>query len=529
MTGLATLWRHRAVRMVLFSVGLILVDAVSFIHPIGQLNITPWNPPAAVLVLFIAWLGLGALPWAYLSLSISDWVVRGATPLTLQNTLGNAVLVLCYASIALALHQWMRWQPLASQRRQIAGMSVIMASGALLTGAIYIGTLRWLGLVQEVPFWDALYRFFIGDLLGMMVPLPIAFLLLDPRRARTFVEMLREPSFWTLLLLLALCLAWLMALPQVDRLSYFFPVFLVVGLMAATHSLPGATLACLLVQLLLVYTTSHDQAGLSFLLEMQWVVLTLNLTGLLIGTVVDERRDAEARLRDSLQLVAAGQLAGSLAHELHQPLSALNAYAESALMLSQAKAMPGKAHPEALLQQTLRQLADETTRAAEVVRGLRRFFIAGESRVQSVDLSALVRDCVARLHAQADAGQVQLDWQASALPTVYVDPTQIATALTNVLKNAIEASAPGQTVRVRASVLSGHVEVRVHDQAPVLSPAQADRAFRPFFSDKLHGLGLGLSISRSLVENNGGSLFYDNAPSKCFVIRLPSEHPSDAR
>ena len=134
-----------------------------------------------------------------------------------------------------------------------------------------------------------------------------------------------------------------------------------------------------------------------------------------------------------------------------------------------------------------------------------------------------------RLHAQADAGQVQLDWQASALPTVYVDPTQIATALTNVLKNAIEASAPGQTVRVRASVLSGHVEVRVHDQAPVLSPAQADRAFRPFFSDKLHGLGLGLSISRSLVENNGGSLFYDNAPSKCFVIRLPSEHPSDAR
>ena len=142
MTGLATLWRHRAVRMVLFSVGLILVDAVSFIHPIGKLTITPWNPPAAVLVLFIAWLGLGALPWAYLSLSISDWVVRGATPLTLQNTLGNAVLVLCYASIALALHQWMRWQPLASQRRQIAGMSVIMASGALLTGAIYIGTLR---------------------------------------------------------------------------------------------------------------------------------------------------------------------------------------------------------------------------------------------------------------------------------------------------------------------------------------------------------------------------------------------------
>lgn len=519
---------QRWVQALVFSIVYILVDALSFIHPVGQLNITPWNPPAALLVLFIGWRGVGAMPWAYLTLLVSDEVVRASPPLSGQVLLGNAVLVLCYAGVARALSGWWRARAAASQRRQIAGMSLIVACGALFTGAVYIGLLHALGLMPEVSYLDALYRFFIGDLLGMMVPLPLAFLLLDARRGEAFLALLRQPSFWGLLSLLLLCLALILALPQDERLQYFFPVFLIVGVLAVTHSLPGASLACLLVQLLLVYSASHDRLGLDFLLDMQWVILTLNLTGLLIGTVVEERREAEERLRESLQLVAAGQLAGALAHELHQPLSALNAYAASALLLGRGDVPGSAAGSTARLDQVLHHIADETARASEVVRSLRRYFTAGESRLQRVSVESLVNDCLQRWHTQAQQAGVVLHCELSALPPLHVDPVQMGTALGNLLKNAIEASQRGQTVSVLGRWReSGWVELRVCDEGTPLSAAEARQVFRPFYSDKLHGLGLGLSISRSLVENNGGRLIYDNQPQKSFVMLLPSADPAD--
>ena len=301
-----------------------------------------------------------------------------------------------------------------------------------------------------------------------------------------------------------------------------------VQLLAVTHSLPGASLACLLVQLLLVYSASHDRLGLDFLLDMQWVILTLNLTGLLIGTVVEERREAEERLRESLQLVAAGQLAGALAHELHQPLSALNAYAASALLLGRGGAPGSAAGSTARLDQVLHHIADETARASEVVRSLRRYFTAGESRLQRVSVESLVNDCLQRWHTQAQQAGVVLHCELSALPPLHVDPVQMGTALGNLLKNAIEASQRGQTVSVLGRWReSGWVELRVCDEGTPLSAAEARQVFRPFYSDKLHGLGLGLSISRSLVENNGGRLIYDNQPQKSFVMLLPSADPAD--
>ena len=292
--------------------------------------------------------------------------------------------------------------------------------------------------------------------------------------------------------------------------------------MAATHSLPGATLACTLVQLLLVFNASHTADDLSFLLEVQLVILTLNMTGLVIGTVVDERQRAEEQLRDSLQLIAAGELAGSLAHELHQPLSALSAYAESALLLADTPALQGPP-PSPLLMRTLRQIADESIRASEVVRGLRSFFIGGVSRVQPVDARQWVQNCVQRLQKLSDKMQVRIETEIDDVSPLQVDPVQMTTALTNLIKNAMEVSVAGQVVRVRASSVDAHhVRIAVMDEGVVLDEYQAQAVFRPFFSEKKHGLGLGLSISRSLVENNGGRLIYEPSPHKCFVMILPT-------
>lgn len=99
---------------------------------------------------------------------------------------------------------------------------------------------------------------------------------------------------------------------------------------------------------------------------------------------------------------------------------------------------------------------------------------------------------------------------------------QIGTALSNLLKNALEASKQGMTVTVRTQEIQSHwIVICVMDQGEPLTTDTADQIFRPFYTQKTDGLGLGLSISKSLIENNGGILRFVNTPIKSFEILLP--------
>jgi len=509
----------------IFSCVFIAVDRFSYIYPLGGLNITPWNPPAAVEVLFLFLVGNIWMTWVYITLGLADWWVRGTLFLSPTVLLGNAVLVLCYACIALCLRWTLGAQAALRDRREVVWLGVVIVCGALFTAGAYVGTQIGVGALGAQDFWGAAHRFFVGDLLGLMVWLPLFFVARDKRRHQQYVHMLRSRLFWVLMLGLVVCMWLIFSLPIADQMKYFFSLFFVLGLVAATYSLPGATLVAALIQVPLVFSTMHAGVQPAGLMDMQIVMLTLSLTGLIIGTVVDERMRAEERLRDSLQLVAAGELAGSLAHELHQPMSALSAYAESALMLSErASAQPESSHAQ--LDRLLRNIVNETMRATDIVRGLRSYFISGVSTLEEVDVKSWVDECVARLAEHAAHAQVSLTAvYEQRVSSVKVDRIQMSTALGNLIKNAIDASDAGMQVTV--CVLNDHhsLTLRVIDQAHLLEVEVVDQVFRPFYSDKKEGLGLGLSVSQSLVENNGGVLRYQSQPEKCFEIVLPlGEH-----
>ena len=143
-------------------------------------------------------------------------------------------------------------------------------------------------------------------------------------------------------------------------------------------------------------------------------------------------------------------------------------------------------------------------------------------------MTSWVDECVARLAAHAAQAQVHLSAvYEQRVARVMVDRIQMSTALGNLIKNAIDASDAGMQVTVR--VLDDHhtLTIRVMDQAHLLEAQVVDEVFRPFYSDKKEGLGLGLSVSQSLVENNGGVLRYQSQPSKCFEILLPLGDPLD--
>ena len=249
---------------------------------------------------------------------------------------------------------------------------------------------------------------------------------------------------------------------------------------------------------------------------------------------VTARRQAEQRNRlrqDDLahaeRLSTLGALASGLAHELNQPLCAVSAYAAAALQLT-AREAPGAQE----LPRLLREMDLQARRAGEIVRHLRALVRKGESRWISVDLTQVLSQAAELARGQARDRQVQLLLETSpgvSFPLVRGDPVQLEQVLLNLILNALEAleqvSEAPRRVRIGARRLPpGRVRVWVSDNGPGLPPGLLASAFTPIESGKPGGLGLGLSISRTIVEAHGGELGVEPAAGTgtTFTFTLPT-------
>jgi two-component system sensor kinase FixL len=201
-------------------------------------------------------------------------------------------------------------------------------------------------------------------------------------------------------------------------------------------------------------------------------------------------------------------------------MSALSAYSESAMMLLSEK--EDNFDRRQRVRDILKKVVSETLRASEIVRGLRSYFIGGASNLQNTSAIKMIDDCIESLIIKNDVKVEKVYTHQN--DTVIVDFVQMRTAIGNLLKNAMEASPLGMLVSIKVFDVDAHsVCIQVIDQGEPLSEELVDQVFRPFYTQKKDGLGLGLSISKLLVENNGGLLRYVGNPVKRFEIVLPSE------
>lgn len=166
----------------LYTCVFVCVDWLSFIHPMGQLNITPWNPPAAVQVLFLTWAGLMWAPWVFITIGFADWLIRDSVIFSSSVLIGNAILIGCYASISYVLIKLMKGVPRLQNRVEVFKLSLVSVIGAVITAILYVGFQTFIGKLLKEDFAEASYRFFVGDLLGLVVVLPLSLLFLNPYR-----------------------------------------------------------------------------------------------------------------------------------------------------------------------------------------------------------------------------------------------------------------------------------------------------------------------------------------------------------
>lgn len=227
-----------------------------------------------------------------------------------------------------------------------------------------------------------------------------------------------------------------------------------------------------------------------------------------------ERRLTEERL-ESLQselihvarVSAMGTMASTIAHELNQPITAIANYAESVRdMLAQPE--PSE-FP--LMREALDETAKEALRAGHIVRRLRDFVARGDVEKSAEPLPALINEAsVLGLMAARERGvETRFDLDPYASP-VFVDKVQIQQVIINLLRNACEAMSDSPERRLVVTSLpdqAGLVRISVADTGPGIAPEIADQLFTAFVSTKQEGMGLGLSICRTIVEANGGRIW----------------------
>jgi len=203
-----------------------------------------------------------------------------------------------------------------------------------------------------------------------------------------------------------------------------------------------------------------------------------------------------------------GEMAANIAHEINQPLSAIATYAQSARRLLNVET------PDLhTLKKPLDKIAEQALRAGEIIKGVRTWVREQDTERQCCALDKLILAVIeiARLNNEQDEIDIQLELDPS-LPDVMVDPIQLQQVLFNLIRNALDASKSCQhakSIVISAEATSvERVTVRVNDRGAGIDEAARSRIFEPFVTTKEAGMGMGLSICKTIIEAHGGELSY---------------------
>ena len=253
---------------------------------------------------------------------------------------------------------------------------------------------------------------------------------------------------------------------------------------------------------------------------------------------ITERKRAEQRIREQQAELAhfarfstMGEMAAGLAHEINQPLAAIAAYAEGAsLRISSGMSDVNE------LAQIFQRIAADAHRAGEVIRRLRLFVRKRDVERSLIDTNELVGEVCQFLRFEIAHQEVDVDLRLSErLPRLEADAIGVQQVILNLVRNALDALAEidpaNRRLVIRTSLQAGRrAEVTVEDSGPGISGNLLEQVFEPFFTSKNAGLGMGLAISRSIIESHGGRIWTgrSNLGGASIHFSLPLGEEEDA-
>lgn len=261
---------------------------------------------------------------------------------------------------------------------------------------------------------------------------------------------------------------------------------------------------------------------------------TLRSFGVMRDVTAEKEAEAEMkRLRLQLwhadRVAQTGVITASLAHELNQPLTGILSAAQAGLRFM------ARGHPNPDdLREILTNIAQDTKRAGSIINGLRAMLRHKETQREPIHLQQVIHEVLDLLHSELIGRQVNFNLRHESAGPVMADKAQIQQVLLNLLMNALEAmqEQPPEQRRLQMTLArtpAGEALVSLHDSGPGIPEGRQEKVFEAFWTTKQQGLGIGLAVSRSIIESHGGRLWFENHPARgtTFAFSLPLASPPD--
>ena len=512
------------------------LDRLSLVYEFKGLGISLWSPSIGLSVALLLAYGPGFTPVVFAAIFLTDLYVHALSRDTASIAVTAAILASGYATLAWFLQHQLGFELKRAHLKDVIILLVAMPVGIIGTSFTYCASLYLMGYLPGSLFWSGMQRLWIGDTMGTVIVVPaiMAGIMAVNRGSHVRVDAaIVDAGTFLLGVAVAFWVIFRLSKTETTEFQFFYLLFLPVIWIAIRAGFEGAAFAIFVLHVALVAITKLEGYHGADFMAFQEVMLALVATGLLLGAMVTERRETEEHLREQRAALSrmsryatAGAMGVSLAHQISQPLSTIATYLHAARRLFRSDRSDPAAVAEAL-----DKAQTEARRAREVLERLKDFLSHGRMELAHTDLIALASKITQLSAAEAAMQGVQIRIVGFGRLIVRADPIQIEQVLLNLIANAVDAAAERGDgkglVTVRFSDRASIAGVSVEDNGPGIAPEIAERLLEPFQTTKPKGMGLGLALSRQIIEAHSGHLHWTSLkPSGTrFTFELHVEGP----
>lgn len=492
------------------------LDRLSLVHEFQGLGISLWSPSIGLSVAILLAYGPGFAPLMFVAIFVTDFYVHTVTRGIASTIVTAAILATGYAALTWFLQHRLGFDHLKRARpKDIILLLVAIPTGIVVISFMSCASLYLMGHLSGPMFWNGVAHLWTGDTVGTVIVVPA---IMAGYRAKSRENRVLADITILDIAMFVFGLAgafWMIFGPaKTNEFQFFYLLFLPVIWISIRAGFEGAAFAILILHVALVAITKLEGYAAPEFMAFQLVMLALVATGLLLGAMVTDRRETEERLRNQRAILArisrsatAEAMGFSLAHQISQPLSTVATY------LHVARRLFGSGRTDAAdIENALDKAQAEARRAREVLERLKDFLSHGRMELAQTDLVMLASKIVQLSAADATIQGVQIKIENFRPLIVRADPIQIEQVLLNLITNAVEVAAERGDgrglVTVRFGQQDGIASVGVEDNGSGVAPEIADHLIEPFQTTKPKGMGLGLALSRQIVEAHGGHLHW---------------------